>query len=62
MFTDADNALAILPPPAEVQHALAGVLRTAALLRRQLRLSASAEQARLELTRKAAPGAAPADQ
>jgi hypothetical protein len=60
MFTHAQSALAVLPPPDLVQRELGAVLRAAALLRRQLRLSARAEQERMELTRKAAPHPAPA--
>jgi hypothetical protein len=46
MHDDAANALAILPLPAEVQRELGTVLRVASLLRRQLRLSARAEEER----------------
>jgi hypothetical protein len=60
MFTDAHSALAVLPPPDVVQRELDAVLRAASILRKQLRLSARAEQERMELTRRSASPPAPA--
>ncbi len=46
MTTEKTNRLDVLPPPAAVHQRLSEALRDAALLRRQLRLSAKAEAER----------------